>query len=215
MPQTRATAVADELRAMIQSGELEPGARLRQSQVAERLGVSTTPVREAFTALAREGLVRQDAQRGAIVFVPSREELQENYEIRIALEPLATEFAAKQLNDEQLDEIELLVKQMRKETDARRYGELNGVFHATIYAASERPRLIELIGNLRDSALQYMRLVKVSGVDDKRYWTEAQHEHEEIAKALRSRAAKRAATLMAQHLKHSADHIAASVFDDS
>jgi len=61
---TRAQAVADELRRMIEEREFPPGAHLRQAQIAKSFGVSTTPVREAFTALAREGMVQQDAHRG-------------------------------------------------------------------------------------------------------------------------------------------------------
>src|ERR1700747_1182118 len=97
---TRAAAVADGIREMIRSGELPPGTHLRQTDFAERFGVSTTPVREAFVALAREGLVTQDAHRGVVVFRPSLQELDEIYEIRIALEPLATEIAAKQLSED-------------------------------------------------------------------------------------------------------------------
>src|SRR5262249_1521312 len=69
-PRTRAEHVAERLREMIVGGELEPGARLRQADVAEWFDVSTTPVREAFTALAREGFVRQSAHRLVEVFRP-------------------------------------------------------------------------------------------------------------------------------------------------
>src|ERR1700758_5490422 len=90
-PRTRAEAVAERLRQMIISGELAPGTRLRQAEIAELFNVSTTPVREAFTSLAREGFVRQDAHRGVEVFHPTEADIRENYEIRLALEPLATE----------------------------------------------------------------------------------------------------------------------------
>ena len=81
--------VAAKLRVMIVSGELTPGKRLRQIDVARRFGVSTTPVREAFAALAREGLVEVDAYRGAVVFSPSLTDIRENYEMRIALDAWA------------------------------------------------------------------------------------------------------------------------------
>src|ERR1700759_5316261 len=102
MPLTRAGVVTERLRDMIKSHELPAGTRLRQAEFAERFGVSTTPVREAFVALAREGLVTQDPHRGVVVFEPSLQELDEIYEIRIALEPLATEIAAKQLSEDDL-----------------------------------------------------------------------------------------------------------------
>jgi DNA-binding GntR family transcriptional regulator len=93
--------VAEELRRLILSGELKAGARLRQVELAQRFNVSTTPVREAFTVLARQGLVRHDVQRGVVVFSPSEKDVRENYELRIALEPLATEIAARTMGAEE------------------------------------------------------------------------------------------------------------------
>src|SRR5215218_5709527 len=102
---TRAGLVAQRLRDMIESGELAPGAVLRQTEIAERFGVSTTPVREAFATLMREGVVRQDAHRSVMVFQPAADELAQIYEIRGALEPLATELAAKNITDDQVAEL--------------------------------------------------------------------------------------------------------------
>src|SRR4051795_10337893 len=99
-PRTRAEYVADELRRQIVSGELPPGARLRQIEIADRFKVSTTPVREAFTSLAREGFVRQDAHRGVEVFRPTQRDISENYEIRLVLEPMAAEHAARTIDGE-------------------------------------------------------------------------------------------------------------------
>src|SRR3954449_378144 len=98
---TRAAAVAEELRRLILSGELKAGTRLRQVELAQRFNVSTTPVREAFTVLARQGLVRHDVQRGVVVFSPSEKDVRENYELGIALEPLATEIAARTMGAEE------------------------------------------------------------------------------------------------------------------
>src|SRR5262249_47844344 len=101
-PRTRAAAVAETLRRRIINGDLPPGTRLRQTEVAEQFSVSTTPVREAFTSLAREGFVRQDAHRGVEVFKPTEADIQENYEIRLALEPLAAEIAATSISEDDL-----------------------------------------------------------------------------------------------------------------
>src|ERR1044072_3141722 len=95
MPVTPRHAVADGLPRGCLVGQPPPGPRLRQLDVARELGVSTTPVREAFTSLAREGLVQQDAHRGVFVFAPSGDEGRERYEIRIALGPLARGGAAE------------------------------------------------------------------------------------------------------------------------
>src|SRR4030088_2067598 len=86
---TTAKAVAAELRNEIYRGQIPPGARLMQADIAERFGVSTTPVREAFAMLQADGLVRLDSHRGAVVFQPTAQELLELFEIRELLEGFA------------------------------------------------------------------------------------------------------------------------------
>lgn len=210
LPRTRATAVADELRRQIQSGELPPGTRLRQADIARRFGVSTTPVREALSGLAREGLVQRDAQRGAIVFVPSAEELQENYEIRIALEPLATRLATPNLTGSDHDALAGLVVEMREAPDGEGVWALNAEFHSRIYAVCERPRLIELIEGLRSAVFRYLRMVTSEA--DPVYWAESNLEHDAIIEALRRYDAAEAERLMAKHLVNSVSHLRANVF---
>ena len=191
MPVTRAHAVADELRRQILAGELPPGTRLRQLDVARELGVSTTPVREAFTSLAREGLIQQDAHRGVFVFAPSEDDVRERYEIRIALEPLAAGHAAKAMPEETLAELEALLAEMKRAVgkDKARYAnELDPRFHALIAESADRPRLAELIASVRDT----------SGPVSK----DVQAQHAEIVEALRARAPKRATRAMKAHLEH-------------
>ena len=204
VPLTRAEAVAGELRRMIQKGELPPGTRLRQADIASRFGTSTTPVREAFMMLAREGVVRQDAHRGVVVFEPSLDELNETYEIREALEALATELAARKLTDDDLGALETIVTQMRPAKPAR-YVELNRDFHRRIYAAAARPRLLEMIEQLRDIASSYIGLTVTDYDPD--YRDAVQAEHEAILEALRKRDAKRAGRLVRDHLRHNARHV--------
>jgi DNA-binding GntR family transcriptional regulator len=210
---TRALIIADELRRMIRTGELQAGSRLRQAEVAKSFSVSITPVREAFTALAREGFVRQDAHRGVVVFMPSASDLRENYEIRIALEPLATEIAASKISEEQLQRLHALRGEMRRaiRDDLPRYAtELNPAFHTLIYQAAERPRLTEIIEQLRDAAAAYTRLL-VLRPQPARYLTSAQKEHEEILDALKAHEPVRAAAAMKLHLEHNRDQITASL----
>lgn len=203
---TRASAVAAELRRLILSGELRPGTRLRQVELAERFQVSTTPVREAFTALTREGLVRHDAQRGVVVFAPTVRDVVENYEIRSALESLATEIAAKSIRDDELEHLDALVDRMRSAPrPSPAYQALNREFHRTVYAAAERPRLFEIIEALRDAFEAFIQF-DVTARPDQRYAEKAHVEHEAIAKALRARAPKRARRLMETHLAHNAEH---------
>jgi DNA-binding GntR family transcriptional regulator len=204
LPATRAGAVASELRRLIRSGELGPGDRLRQNEIAARFGVSTTPVREAFTSLAREGLVTQDAHRGVIVFAPSPEDIRENYEIRIALESLAAELAARNITAEELDELDELIAQMRVailDDTVTHATVLNPRFHAIVNDASRRPRLIELIGSMRDAAIAFHSLLAAPDLTAE-YADAVGREHEEIVAALRARAPKRAARAVRAHIEH-------------
>ena len=204
MPLTRAGAVAAELRRLIQSGEMPPGTRLRQTEIAERFGVSTTPVREAFVTLAREGLVRQDAHRGVVVFAPSTAELLEIYEMREALEPLATKIAAKNIGEAELDELDEIVKSMRTATPEE-YAALNRRLHARIYEAADRPRLLDIIETLREAAASYLSLTVRQY--DASYRKQVQREHEEIVRQLRSGTPAKAAKAIREHLEHNAAHV--------
>ena len=154
--------------------------------------------------LAREGVVRQDAHRGVVVFEPSLDELNETYEIREALEALATELAARKLTDDDLGALETIVTQMRPAKPAR-YVELNRDFHRRIYAAAARPRLLEMIEQLRDIASSYIGLTVTDYDPD--YRDAVQAEHEAILEALRKRDAKRAGRLVRDHLRHNARHV--------
>jgi DNA-binding GntR family transcriptional regulator len=205
---TRAGAVAERLRELIRSGELAPGTYLRQDDFAARFGVSSTPVREAFLALEREGLVRRHPHRGVVVFMPTADELNELYEIRAVLEPLATEIATKKLSEDDLAALERIVTQMRT-ARPKRFVELNDELHTRIYAAADRPRLRETIDGLREPAANYISM----NIDiyDRMYRDEVQVEHEAIVQALRSRAPKRAARVMREHLERSGKHIASLI----
>ena len=208
-PLTRADAIAAELRRLILSGELAGGERLRQQEIAERFGTSTTPVREAFTALAREGLVRQDAHRGVVVFEASPEDVRENFEIRAALESLAAELAAKSITDDELAELDDLLREMQstlRRDPARHQQVLNPRFHSIINAAARRPRLFALIENLRAAAITYQALLANTALTNE-YIDAVQAEHEEIVSALRARAPKRAARAVRAHVAHAEDEI--------
>src|SRR5918998_2869067 len=112
-PRTIAGRVAERLKAEILAGERPPGARLRQVEIARAYGVSTTPVREALATLQRQGLVRLHPQRGAVVFLPSVDDLREHYEIRAALESLAAARAAERFEPAWAPPLEALLDEMR------------------------------------------------------------------------------------------------------
>jgi DNA-binding GntR family transcriptional regulator len=205
-PRTVAGQVAERLRAEIVAGERPAGARLRQVEIAQRLGVSTTPVREALAMLQQEGLVRLHPQRGAVVFLPSVDDLREHYEIRAALEALAAAKAAATFDPARAGPLETLLDEMQDGPEAARYIALNQLFHTTLYGYCGRPKLVEMIAALRDASSSYLHIYRAA--DD----FPAQRldaEHREILAACVARDPQRAAEATRIHLHHTVEHVAA------
>ena len=204
-PRTVAGLVAERLRAQIVAGELPAGSKLRQVEIARRFDVSTTPVREPLAALQREGLVRLHPQRGAVVFLPSVQDLREHYEIRAALEAVAAARTAERFEKEWAKPLEALLREMRNGPPASRYIELNQRFHTHLYEHSERPRLVEMIAALRDASSAYLHIYRAA--DDfpvKRL----DAEHRRILAACVARDPVEAAAATREHLENTVEHVA-------
>jgi DNA-binding GntR family transcriptional regulator len=210
---TVAEAVTKRLREEIQSGDLQPGQRLRQAHVAADYGVSTTPVRESFVKLEREGLLVSTAHRGVVVFEPTIQDLNELYEIRIPLEALATELAVPNLTDDDLGILREALTGMKEagETeDAELGGRMNELFHMTIYAAAKRPRLLRLIEGFRASSQAYLAIFVVSA-DNRVVHTE--EEHQAIYDACAKGSPKAAVKAMEAHLHRTVEVVAGGLED--
>ena len=201
---TTSEEVASRLRQEILRAELRPGTRLRQGAIAARFGVSTTPVREAFALLQAEGLVRIDPHRGAVVFLPSVEDLREYYEIREALEGLAITLAIANLGEALLDELQGLIDRMKQTEDGELWAAMNEDFHRRLYEASGRPRLLSLIRTLRDASSAYIRLYVARQVPGQR----SDADHQAILDACQAGNAEQARAALAHHMRHTADELA-------
>ena len=204
-PQTVTETTVEELRAAIRSGKLAPGSRLRQLETAKRLGVSSTPVREAFAALEREGLVVSTAHKGIVVFEPTLSDLQEAYQIRQLLEVLAVERAVPLMTDEDIQDLSELHGQMEElkggERDHPRFVELNRAFHARIYSVAGMPRLERMISDLRDSSEAYVAMHRSLIRDE----AQTSADHAAIVEACRRRDATSAGQATRAHLGHTMD----------
>jgi DNA-binding GntR family transcriptional regulator len=204
-PRTVAGLVAERLRAQIVAGDLPAGTKLRQVEIARRFDVSTTPVREALAALQREGLVRLHPQRGAVVFLPSVEDLREHYEIRAALEAVAAARAAERFEAPWAEPLEALLQEMRDGPAASRYIELNQRFHTELYERSERPRLVEMIAGLRDASSAYLHIYRAAE-DFPVKRLDAEHRH--ILAACVAQDPVEAAAATREHLENTVEHVA-------
>jgi DNA-binding GntR family transcriptional regulator len=202
---TTAKVVAERLRQEIQHGTLAPGTRLRQNDVAQRFGVSTTPVREAFAQLQAEGLVRIDPHRGAVVFHPTVDDVLEFYEIREALESLAVSHAIPNLRREVARDLGNVIDRMRRTEDARKWLQLNDQFHLRLYEAAGRPRLSTLIDNLRDASAPYIFMFVASRPLSER----ANDEHQQILDACVRGDATGAKRAIRDHLRSASRDLAA------
>jgi DNA-binding GntR family transcriptional regulator len=162
-PRTAHEVARDALRRAILEGALPGGTRLRQADIAARLGISTTPLREALRELASEGLVRLDAHRGATVVELDQSEIEEIYDLRKLLEPAALRRAAERITPDEITRARALCDRMRIETDPTVWAELNTAFHDVIIQASHSPRLVDIIEKLRAGSAPYVALALRTG----------------------------------------------------
>jgi DNA-binding GntR family transcriptional regulator len=168
--------VAALIRELVITGELEPGEQLRQRDLAQRFHVSQTPVREAMRRLESEGLLTCDTHRGFTVVAPDVGRVEENFQIRAALESLGASLAARKIDPGGLIRLRSLNDQMRALADDAGYAELNREFHFTVYEYAHSPLLLSL-----------MRLLWASlhgGPRVSRTHAESARQHDEILAAL-------------------------------
>lgn len=190
--------VAAQLQDEIRQGRLPAGTRLIQGDIAARLGVSGTSVREAFYVLENLGLVTWDGRRGVSVFEPSMQNLIEVYNIRAALESLAVQIAAPRLEQSDIDRLDSLLTEMETLRLAdNRFLALNGRFHGHLVGKSGSGRLVRLIDAQQSAASAYVAFL--GGVEPES--TRRTHlEHRAILSALRTGDADLAAAAMRAHL---------------
>ena len=185
--------VAALIRELIITGELTAGQQLRQRDLAQRFGVSQTPVREAMRRLQSEGLVIGDTHRGFTVVTPDDGPVEENFQIRAALESLGASLAARKIDEAGLAELHRLNERMRAMADDDpRYAELNREFHFTLYQYSRSPLLMSLMRLLWASLHGGPRVLRTHA--------ESARQHDAILDALRAGDADAASALTCQHI---------------
>jgi DNA-binding GntR family transcriptional regulator len=198
--------VADRLRVLIMQGDLQPGERLNERVLCERLNVSRTPMREAMKVLATEKLVELSPNRGAAVIRLSARDVMQLFEVMAALEGLSGELAAKHHTKAQLDEIralhfEMLAAHARR--DLPNYYRLNKSIHEAINQCAGNDVLVDTYRSV-NTRIQHLRF-KSNFVQEK--WDAAVREHEAMLKALTERDEKTLRALLEQHLLNKRDAV--------
>lgn len=190
------------LRQLILEGTLAPGQRIFENDLADQLGVSRTPLREALRQLETEGLMQLSARRGAMVAGLSAAQMHEEFLIRATLEGLAIRLAAGRLTADDYRQLERELERMQDAlTRGQRaaYLEHHRLFHMTLFEASRAPRLVRMLANLLESGERYEQLELAQSA---LHADEMAH-HRELLELLQQGDGERAATTyMASFLAH-------------
>jgi DNA-binding GntR family transcriptional regulator len=200
IPTTAASQrVADHLRAEILGGGIGPGERVRQEEIAQRLGASRLPVREALRMLEAEGLIEHEANKGARVPRLGRHEVDVMYRMREQLEPLAIAESLPQLDDAEVHRLGRIQDEIEAGVDLGRFLELDRAFHLGTYGGCVIEQLTATIVRLWNSTQHYRRaFVQLSGPG--RMWV-VNAEHRLLLDAVERRDAEDAGRFLAGHIR--------------
>lgn len=177
------TTAYETLMEKVRDGTFLPGDRLREEDVAAQLSLSRTPVREALRRLEAEGIVEHRPRIGAVIRQLGHAEVVELYEMRVVLEKTAAEFAAKHGSEVEIDALEQLNDELRKETrNASRAAALNQKFHRGIYLAGRNRFLLEAARSLNNALL----LLGPTTLSEPERIEEVASQHAAIVTALRA-----------------------------
>ena len=193
-------AVTDRVRRAILMGELPPGTRMLQADLAERMAISITPIRAALRQLAAEGLIHIEPRRTVAVHRPSVEELKEAFEIRALLEPASMKKAAKRITEEELARAQSVLDAMDDAETPGEWDVSNRDFHAVLIGASRSPRLASITVNLLSLATLGLRTL---GVLTPERMQLANEEHRRMLAACRARDPEAARAMTLEHLRSS------------
>ena len=188
--------VFNTLRQAILRGEFKPGERLMEIQLANKLGVSRTPIREAIRKQELEGLVIMIPRKGAEVADITEKSLRDVLEVRKALEELAVQLACEKITQEELEELEQagenFKKVLKRSKDITEVAEADVRFHDVIYMATDNQKLIHLLNKLREHRVEYLKNPDVH--------EQLTQEHEEIVYHIKRREKVEATAVTCQHI---------------
>lgn len=198
-PMSSGEQVAAFLRQEILDGRIVPGTRIRQEDVAEQLGTSRQPVREALRILEVEGLTELEPNKGARVPLLSLDDLTLLYEMRERLEPLALIQSVPHLDDDTLSHLRTVQERIAADTDVNDFLALDREFHMLTYSGCPSEHLLAIVRRFWNTSQHYRRLfMKVGG--PRRLWV-VNAEHNLILDALERRDTEDAERYLAGHIR--------------
>lgn len=191
------------LREAILRGELKPGERLMELQLAAKLGVSRTPIREAIRMLEQEGLAVTIPRKGAEVAKMTEKDMRDVLQVREALDELAASIACEQMTAEQLDELKTTMREFEectKNGNVKKIAEADEKFHDIIYQATGNPKLVNIVSNLREQMYRY----RIEYVKDEKNYPVLIREHKEIVEGLMAKDKAKVTAVMHRHVENQA-----------
>ena len=191
--------VFNTLRQAILRGELKPGERLMEIQLANKLGVSRTPIREALRKLELEGLVNMVPRKGAEVADITEKSLRDVLEVRKALEVLSVQLACEKITEEEIEELKRVAERFKDtldDQDVTKIAEADVAFHDVIYTATDNQKLILLLNNLREQMYRY----RVEYLKKEEAYPQLIAEHEELIDNISKRNKEEATRIMCEHI---------------
>ncbi|HEY1327198.1 MAG TPA: GntR family transcriptional regulator [Casimicrobiaceae bacterium] len=212
MPTTLPASTAERLRELIIEGELAPGTRLNERALCDRLGISRTPLREAFRVLAADGLVALSPNRGAQVVSLSTDDIRESFEVMSALEALSGELACRHITPAEIAEIKALTFEMlacHAREDLPAYYRFNRQIHDRLNVAA-RNKLLRQTYRTLNLRIQNLRF---RSNFDREKWSRAAREHAQMVEALEARDGARLAAILRTHLYKKGEAVLAGLME--
>ena len=191
--------VFDNLKQAIIRGKITPGEWLVESHIAQMLGISRTPVREAIHKLEREGLIERQPRGGFTVLGLSRDDIEETFGIRSVLEGYAARLAAVKHQEKELEPLEKKIEEFQNALDRKKMSALlliNTEFHDLLYGLSKSPRLINMINGLRDQIYRFREMI----LKETQFAATSNQDHSQMLQYIRKRDAEGAERLVREHI---------------
>lgn len=198
--------VFNTLRQAILRGELKPGERLMEIQLANKLGVSRTPIREAIRKLELEGLVLMIPRKGAEVAQITEKSLKDVLEVRKALEELAVQLACDKMDKEGIENLKKAAEDFKNTLDAddvTKIAQADVKFHDVIYHATDNQRLIQLLNNLGEQMYRY----RVEYLKNPEVYPQLIAEHEELITKITHHEKQEATKIMCRHIDNQVEAV--------
>ncbi|WP_037312716.1 GntR family transcriptional regulator [Amycolatopsis orientalis] len=210
LPASRTEVVLEEIRRGILTRELKPGQPLVEAELAARLGVSKTPVREALKVLSNSGLVTFSPYKGASVCVVDAELAKSVYDVRMVLEPEAVRRSVERRSPDLLEDAAEALKEASAaiaDKDQAALSLLNRRFHRALYSGCGNPLMVSMLDDLKDRAA----LISVVGWEANPSWRKEWTEHKAVLAAAKKGDADGAAGLLRAHIGDFLDRVLGAI----